>query len=121
MTSPLPRVRAYLKSTCPHCLKFRIFLTEAGLADRFDFTVFSEGDDTHQALRARMQAAGQEPSFPAEEADGRLLTGTDDLIARHAREAGVDPGKLPLLNYYIDGVFRKHVEMFRELRALKGG
>ncbi len=115
------RTRAYLKKTCPYCLKLRIFLTEAGLADRFDFTVFDDGDDTHKALRARMQAAGQEPGFPAVEIEpGNLTTGTDDLIAHFARQAGVDAAKLPLLKYYSDGVFVRHVEMFKELKKLKG-
>jgi glutaredoxin len=116
------KTRIYLKKTCPYCLKLRIFLTEAGLADRFDFTVFSDGDETHKSLRARMQAAGQEPGFPAAEFEpGKLSTGTDDLIARLALDAGVDPSKLPLLAYYSEGVFCRHVDMFKELRQLKGG
>ncbi|MFO7324141.1 MAG: glutathione S-transferase N-terminal domain-containing protein [Pseudomonadota bacterium] len=115
------RIPVYLKRTCPYCLKLRIFLTEAGIADRFDFTVFSEGDDTHKALRARMEQAGQKPSFPAAELEpGRLATGSDDLISHFAREAGVDPSSLPLLNYYIQGVFPRHVEMHQELKKLKG-
>jgi hypothetical protein len=114
------RYRAYLKKTCPYCLKFRIFVTEAGLAGNFDFTVFNDGDDTHKALRARMEAAGQEPAFPAVEDEGRLATGTDALIARFAGDAGVDAASLPLLNYYAEGVFQRHVAMFRELRELKG-
>ena len=115
-------IRIYLKKTCPYCLKLRIFLTEAGLAKRFDFTVFTDGDDTHKALRARMQAAGQEPSFPAAEIEpGMLATGSDALIARFGSEASIDPAALPLLNYYSEGVFRRHVEMHQELRALKGG
>lgn len=113
--------RLYLKKTCPHCLKLRIFLTEAGIADRHEFVVFEDGDETHKALRARMEAAGQQPSFPAAEIDGRLVTGTDDLIARFAAAAGVDPVQLPLLAYYKEGVFLRHSEMFRELKQLKGG
>lgn len=114
--------RVYLKKSCPFCLKLRIFLTEAGLADKVDFTVFADGDATHQSLRSRMQAAGQEPSFPAVEFEpGKLTTGTDELIARFARDAGVDPAALPLLRYYSEGVFQRYGEMFRELRQLKGG
>ena len=114
--------KVYLKKTCPFCLKLRIFLTEAGLADRADFTVFADGDATHQALRSRMQAAGQEPSFPAAEIEpGKLTTGTDDLIAHFARAGSVDPATLPLLRYYSEGVFQKYGEMFRELRQIKGG
>jgi glutathione S-transferase len=115
-------VKVYLKKTCPFCLKLRIFLTEAGVAGQADFVVFAEGDATHQALRARMQAAGQEPSFPAAEIEpGKLSTGTDALIAHFARGSGVDPAKLPLLGYYTEGVFQKYGEMFRELKQLKGG
>lgn len=116
------RTKIFLKNTCPYCLKLRIFLTEAGLADRFDFVVFADGDETHQALRARMQSDGQQPSFPAAELEpGRLATGTDELIARFARDAGVDAATLPLLAYYSDGVFRRHVQMHKELRELRGG
>ena len=117
-----PRTKAYLKKTCPFCLKLRIFLTEAGIADRFDFTVLDDGDDTHKGLRARLEAAGLSPSFPAVELGaGSLVVGTDDLIARFAGEAGVDPAALPLLAYYTEGVFKRNIEMFRELRELKGG
>jgi len=116
------RTRIYLKKTCPFCLKLRIFLTEAGIADRMDFVVFSDGDATHESLRSRMKAAGQEPSFPAAElTEGTLSTGTDDLIAHFAKQAGVDPKSLPLLAYYSDGVFPKYGEMFRELKQLKAG
>jgi hypothetical protein len=95
-------------------------MTEAGTADRAEFVVFADGDETHQALRARMQAAGQEPSFPAAELEpGQLSTGTDTLIDHLAKAADVKPATLPLLNYYFEGVFQKYGEMFRELRQLK--
>lgn len=119
MTEP-SRLTVYLKRSCPHCLKLYIFLTEAGIAERFSLAIFEDGDDTHQAMRARMEAAGQQPSFPAIEfVPGTLETGTDELIARLARDAGVDPAALPLLAYYVGGVFERHGEMFRELRTLK--
>lgn len=121
MNSTAP-AKLYLKNTCPFCLKIRIFLTEARIADRFDFVVFADGDDTHKALRKRMEAAGQSPSFPAAELEeGKLMTGTDDLIARFAKEAAVEPAALPLLAYYSAGVFPRYGEMFRELRQIKGG
>jgi hypothetical protein len=120
--SAASRTKIYLKKTCPYSLKLRIFLTEAAIADRFDLTVFVDGDETHKTLRSRMEAQGLEPSFPAAEIEPeKLTTGSDSLIARFAKEAGVDPANLPLLNYYSEGVFRRHVEMSRELRQLKGG
>ena len=119
--TPPPQPAVYLKRTCPHCLKLRIFLTEAGIADRFAYVVFDDGDETHKALRARMEDAGQSPSFPAADlGDGALTTGTDDLIALFAQDAGVDPATLPLFGYYTGGVFKRYSEMFRELKALKG-
>ena len=67
-----------------------------------------------------MEAAGQQPSFPAAELEpGKLETGTDDLIARFAADAGADPAAMPLLGYYTDGVFKQYGQMFRELRELK--
>ena len=120
MTEALPRPRANLLRTCPFCLKLRLFLTEAGLADGVDYVVFDSGDKTHQRLRGEMERAGQQPSFPAVEfEEGRFETGTDDLIARFAGPAGIDPASLPLLAYYSDGVFKQYGAMFRELRELK--
>jgi glutaredoxin len=120
MTDTATAPMIYLKQSCPFCLKLYIFLTEAGIADRFRYTIFDDGDDTHKALRAQMEAAGQQPSFPAAElTPGTLETGTDDLIARFAADAGADPASMPLLAYYSEGVFKRHGQMFRELRELR--
>lgn len=99
---------AYFKRTCPYSLKFRIFINEAGLEGRFNIVVFDDGDDTHQQLRQRLEKAGLKPSFPAVElGNDQFRTGSDELIQHYAREAGIDPGQLPLLEYYTRGVFRK--------------
>jgi glutaredoxin len=116
--STLPNI--YLKKTCPFCLKLRVFLSEALLADGFNLIVFEDGDDPHRELRSRMEASGQQPSFPAVElTPGKLETGTDELISRIADQAGVVPASMPLLNYYSDGVFAQYGQMFRELRELR--
>jgi glutathione S-transferase len=115
-------VKVYLKKVCPYSLKLRIFLTEAGIANRVEFVVFTDGDATHQALRSQMQAAGQKPSFPAAEIEpGKLTTDSDALIAHFGNSAGVNPAALPLLRYYSEGVFQKYNEMYRELKQLQGG
>lgn len=119
MASDAQRPTAYLKRSCPFCLKLRIFLTEAGLAEAADYVVFDDGDEMHTRLRGEMEAAGQQPSFPAVTFEpGTYVTGTDDLIARFADQAGVAPDG-PLLRYYQDGVFKSYGQMFRELRELK--
>ena len=120
MNGSSEQTKIYLKKSCPFCLKLRIFLSEAGIEERFDFVTFDEGDDRHRELRARMEAAGQQPSFPAVEfSPGVLTTETDDLIARFAGEAGVDPALMPLLTYYSEGLFKSHLKMFQELRSLR--
>ena len=119
MSDTAVRPTIYLKKTCPFSLKLFIFLTEAGLADRFERVVFADGDETHQKLRSRMEEQGVKPSFPAAEiAPGKLETGSDELIARFAEDAGVDPAGLPLLQYYSHGVFEKYGEMYGKLRDL---
>lgn len=99
---------AYLKRTCPFSLRFRIFLSETGLQDHFHIVVFDDGDATHQQLRRRLKQAGLQPSFPAvEQSEGQFQTGSDDLITQYARQVGVDPSHLPLLDYYTQGVFQE--------------
>jgi hypothetical protein len=113
--------KIYLLRPCPFCLKLRIFLTEAGIAENFQYVEFAIGDETHEAVRNRMIEAGLKPSFPAAELEeGRFTTETDELIERFAKEAGVDPAKMPLLEYYTRGVFVRMGEMFQELKGLKG-
>ena len=120
MTSLDARPKAYLKRGCPFCLKLRIFLTEAGMAEVLDYVVFEDGDETHLAVRARMERAGRQPGFPAVEFEpGRFETGADALIGRFAQQGGVDPGSLALLNYYTGGVFKAFGEMYMELKNLK--
>lgn len=117
----LTKPKLYLKHTCPFCLKVRIFLTEANLSDQVEFVVFTDGDDTHQALRQRMEANGVKPAFPAlEVATNQFKTGTDDLIAKFARDNDVNVESLPLLTYYSTGVFKRMGELFMENRKLKG-
>ena len=118
-TTSKPKI--YLLVTCPFCLKLRIFLSEAGIADQFELVEFESGDDTHQAVRNRMIEAGLKPSFPAAElgADGEFTTETNDLIARFAKDANVDPSKMPLLAYYEKGVFPRIGAMHKELQELK--
>lgn len=112
--------KIYLMIECPFCLKFRIFLSEAGLDDKVEFVVFKSGDDTHQAVRNRMIEAGQKPSFPAAELEeGKLTTETDHLIEHFSQGTSIDAKTLPLLNYYLDGVFQRFGAMHKELAELK--
>lgn len=118
--SDISNPKIYLLRPCPYCLKLRIFLTEAGMADRFTYVEFESGDTTHEAVRNRMIEAGLKPSFPAAELqEGQFTTESDELISRFAKEAGVDPAKMPLLQYYLGGVFARMGAMRQELNDLK--
>ncbi|MBW4329427.1 glutathione S-transferase domain-containing protein [Stakelama sp. CBK3Z-3] len=120
MTNTPFRPRIWLLKECPFCLKLRIALNEMGLDERVDYIVFDKGDDTEADLRRRLTDAGIKPSYPAAEvAPGEYAAESDDLIARYAREAGVDPETdLPLLAYYKAGVFPRFVEMFKTLKEM---
>ncbi|WP_188054901.1 glutathione S-transferase N-terminal domain-containing protein [Sphingosinithalassobacter sp. CS137] len=116
--NPQFRPRAWLLASCPFCLKLRIALTDLGIADRFEFIVFEKGDDAEAELRRTLEAAGIEPSYPAvETAPGDWQTESDALIARYARQEGREPDDLPLLAYYLRGVFPKFIELYKEHRA----
>ena len=118
--SQAEKPKVYLMVECPYCLKLRIFLNEAKLDDQVELVVFHGGDDTHQEVRNRMIQAGQKPSFPAAELEsGTLTTETDVLISHFGGPTKIDPTSLPLLNYYLDGVFARTVAMHKELQELK--
>ena len=118
MTNTPFRPRIWLLNSCPFCLKLRIALSEMGMDDRVDYIVFEKGDEAEADLRDRLTQAGIKPSYPAAEvAPGEYAIESDDLIARYAREAGVDPETdLPLLSYYEAGVFPKFLDMFKTLK-----
>ena len=44
----------YLKDLCPWCFRFRLFLLESGLQDRFDLRVFVPGDAQDVAIREEL-------------------------------------------------------------------
>ncbi|MGB3625179.1 MAG: hypothetical protein WA989_05115 [Henriciella sp.] len=112
--------RAILKLACPFSLKFRIFLHEAGLADRFRFDVVEDGTEAYDEAKQTLEDAGTEASFPGVEiAPGEYLSDSDALIDHYAGKFGIDRENLPLLNYYEEGVFKLSVDLFEENQELK--
>ena len=84
-----PKPTLYLKRSCPFCLKLRIFLTEAGLADRFHYTVFDDGDEMHLS-RARV---GLKDGAITSDAPVNVTAGNTTLTADHM-EIGPDGEKI---------------------------
>lgn len=110
----------YLKSTCPHCLKLRIFLLEAGLLERFDHRIFTQGDDAEAAIRADLSAHFDKVTFPTVQYEpGRFIKDSDAIIAHYAAAAGLNVAGLSVFGAYAQGVLPKYMETRRELTALK--
>ena len=113
-------IRAMLKLDCPFSLKFRIFVTEAGIADQFVFDVFEEGTRAYDEAKATLEKCAPEATFPAVEiSPGKYMADSDTLIDHFAEAFSVDHKALPLLAYYEAGVFRAMTQMFEENRNMK--
>ncbi|WP_260922775.1 glutathione S-transferase N-terminal domain-containing protein [Novosphingobium sp. 9] len=109
----------YLKAACPHCLKLRIFLLEAGLMERFDMRVFTPGDDNETDMRAELAPWFEKVTFPTvQHTPGAFMNESDAIIALYAQEAGLDPARLPTFVDYTQGVLPKYQRMRRELVSL---
>ena len=110
----------FLLHQCPFCLKLMIYLTEAGLIDRFDLVVFESGSAEQLQVRDRLSPHFDQLSFPvAEVAPGDFRKDSDALIAYFADQGGADPATLTLLPYYDTGVKSHVISLFLENRDLK--
>ncbi len=111
---------AYLKDGCPWCLKFRLFLLEAGLREHFEFREFVAGDDREAAIREELAPHFAKPSFPTVQiAPGVYMRESDDLIAHYADAYGIDVASLPTLDQYIRGPLVRIAELRAEIASLR--
>lgn len=110
----------YLKSSCPHCLKLRIFLLEGGILDRFDERIFTQDDDLEAAIRAELEPHFDRVTFPAIQYESnRFMKDSDAIIAHIAAEQGLDASRLPIFSTYSGSVLPRYMAMRKELRTLK--
>ena len=120
MSSSDFRPLAYLKDRCPWCLKFRLFLLEAGLRDQFEFREFVPGDEREAAIRAELAPHFAKPSFPTVQlAPGVYMRESDDLIAHYAAVHDIDAAGLPTLDQYIRGPLVQIAELRAQIALLK--
>jgi glutaredoxin len=109
----------YVKSSCPHCFKLRLFLLEAGLIDRFEIHEFSAGDEREAAIKAELAPHLDGVSFPTVQyAPGQFQMESDDIVARYASEAQVDPSDLPLFSVYAGTLLPRLRRLNQENKAL---
>ena len=112
MTDFLPT--AYIKTNCPFSFKFRLFVTEAGLTDQFQFAVLDPDAASHATDKADLRdRVGHAHSFPiVETAPGEFMSDSDELIEHFGKVFALDPDKLPTLAFYKTGLFPTFLEMF---------
>lgn len=114
------RPTLYLNHRCPFCLKLVMYLSNAGLLDRFDMDVFEPGSEDEQRIRGLLSPHFEKVTFPAAQvAPGEYMKETDDLIARFEKDAPVKASELPLMDYYTSGVLQQIKDLFMENMALK--
>lgn len=113
---------AYVKTNCPFSFKFRLFVTEAGLAGDIRFVALDPDAPTHAKDKAELAAkVGHAHTFPVVEVESDTYrTDSDDLIALFAELHGIDPANLPTLQFYQTGLFPTFLEMFHILATPLG-
>ncbi|MDO6683756.1 MULTISPECIES: hypothetical protein [unclassified Oceanobacter] len=121
MTSEF-KAKAWLKSSCPYCFRFLLFITEAGLLDEIEvIRVDADDEDQLNTKRAELQRlTGEVASFPTVElSPGQFMRDTDALIQHFADIHGINPADLPTLTFYETGMLPTAQARFKEIRALK--
>ena len=113
---------AYVKTNCPFSFKFRLFMTEAGLAAHVRFVALDPDTPSHAKDKADLASKiGRGHTFPVVEVEpNTYLTDSDDLIAHFANLHGIDPVTLPTLQFYQTGLFPTFLEMFHILATPLG-
>ncbi|MFV0244615.1 MAG: glutathione S-transferase N-terminal domain-containing protein [Qingshengfaniella sp.] len=110
----------YLKANCPFCLKIRIFLLESGQASQVEIRDFTPGTDIEAEIRAELAPHLAKVSFPAAQLEpGHYIAESDDIIARLADRSGHDPAEMTVYRNYINGAFRRMMDLRKENAALK--
>lgn len=113
---------AYVKTNCPYSFKFRLFMTEAGLATHVRFVALDPDTSSHAQDKAALASKiGRGHTFPVVEVEpDNYLTDSDNLITHFAKLHDVDPVALPTLQFYQTGLFPTFLEMFHILATPLG-
>jgi glutaredoxin len=113
--------RVYLKSSCPFCFKFLLFLTEAGILQQFEIISIAADNAEEMARYRRLleEKAGQAIFPTVEIAPDTYMDDSDELIDHYTKEYAIDMGGLPTYAFYMNGPFPRSLDLFRENLALK--
>jgi hypothetical protein len=108
--------KAYLQEGCPFSFKLLLFLTEAGIRDRFEVIRCDPSAPEFGQIKSRLQAGLHKPAtFPTVEIEpNRYVSDSDALIGHFASNLDVDVGKLPALSFYRQTIFPQLLRLHRE-------
>ena len=110
--------RLFLKAGCPFCTKLVVFITAAGLQDKFK--------PIYDCPPVREYVAAVNDgkcTFPAMELEPEkvVMLETADIIAKLAEENNVDMNTLWAYNYFEGGMLRSYSALFGYLVENEGG
>lgn len=107
------RPTAYIKDGCPFSFRFLLFVTEAGLLERFTVRRINQDDADFESTKAELsQKLGKSATFPTVEVEpGHFMADSDRLIERFAAQHNVLPDALPVLSFYMQTIFPQLIEL----------
>jgi hypothetical protein len=113
---------AWVRTNCPYSFKFRLFVTEAGISDQFQFVAMDPNSPDFARVKSEIdRRSGQKTVFPTVEvAPNEFLTDSEALINHFSAEHGIDVSDLPTLTFYRNGLYVCYIEMFSILASPLG-
>jgi len=113
---------AWVRTNCPYSFKFRLFVTEAGISDRFQFVAMDPDGPDFESVKSEIdRRSGKKTVFPiVEVAPDDFMTDSDALIKHFSSEHGIDASDLPTLAFYRNGLYVCYIEMFSILASPLG-
>jgi len=110
----------YLKQNCPFCLKIRLFVLEAQLADLVEIRDFVVGSKQEEDIRAELSPQLAKVSFPAAQLEpGQYIAESDDIIAFLATTFRRDPAGLDVYGNYVEAALNPMLKLWKENIELK--
>ena len=113
--------KAYFKYGCPHCFKYLMFMTEAGLLDQIDIIELDSSDEEFEGVKAMLaEKLGKRATFPTVEVEpGTFMNESGDLIDYYAEKNAIDVSGLVALPLYEAGLMKRVRELFFTTRAYR--
>jgi hypothetical protein len=111
----------YLLVGCPFCLKFLIFVSEAGLIADMTIVRADPKGSEFQVLQARISdSLKSKATFPAVEIEPDIYkVDSDSLIQYFAQKHDICVDNLPALSMYKEGVLPAFINLHKENSVLK--